>query len=303
MPADRSRSAIPTPARDRWPLAAGLGAVVTGAAVLGFALGGLLSGEQPTAVAAAQPPPVPLAVVPSAASAAPVAVSAEPGAPATAPRQAKLDELRFARNDRHHVRAGWVAGFYELYEIAARAHGVNWLLIASVHKQETGFSTNSTTYRGLNFARCCAGPMQFNVTNGPTTTWERYRHSYRAAQRPARYPHRSARHPSVYDDFDAIMAAAALLRDSGAGQVLDATAWRAAFDYYGHDLVGVDYANQVLARAIGWGQRRRFCVNCLTDAGLIASIDAAWGAPVRDAMTTPQPEAPKPSERGRVANR
>ena len=302
MSADDPRStlpAIPAPPRDRWPLAAGLGVIVTGAAVLGFAVGGLLSGEKPTSTAAAQPPPVPLAVAPSAAPR--VAVSTPLAAPAPAPPKARLDELRFARNDRHHVRADWVAGFYGLYEIAARAYGVNWLLIASVHKQETGFSTHSTTYRGLNFARCCAGPMQFNVTNGPTSTWERYRHSYRAAPRPARYPHMSDRHPSVYDDFDAIMAAAALLRDGGAGEALDANAWRAAYDYYGHDLTGVDYASQVLARAIGWGQRRRFCVNCLTDQSLVAAVDGAWGAPVRAAMTPKRQPAGEP--RGTVANR
>jgi len=148
------------------------------------------------------------------------------------------------------------------------------------------------TYHGLNFAGCCAGPMQFNVTNAMGTTgstWARYKDAGAGTARPTAYPHRTMHHPSVYDDFDAIMAAAKLLRDSGAGRPLDATAWRAAYDYYGHDLTGVDYANAVLARAIGWGQQR-FCINCGTDTAMVSSIDAAWGAPVRAATAVPATE-------------
>ena len=170
--------------------------------------------------------------------------------------------------------AGWVSGFYPIYAQAQKAYGVNWLLIASVHKQETAFSTHPTTYHGLNFANCCAGPMQFNVTNGVRggigSTWARYKNASAAAKRPATYPHRTAKHPSVYDDYDAIMAAAALLRDSGAGANLDASAWRAAYDYYGHDATGVDYADEVVARAIGWGQKD-FCINCGTDASMMSA--------------------------------
>ena len=181
--------------------------------------------------------------------------------------------------------ASWVSGFYGIYAQAQKTYGVNWLLIASVHKQETAFSTHPTTYRGLNFARCCAGPMQFNVTKGRAgrSTWERYRHAGAAAQRPAKYPHATKKHPSIYDDYDAIMAGASLLRDSGAGRNLDASAWRAAYDYYGHDATGVSYANEVVARAIGWGQKS-FCINCATDARLISAADAAWGVPARNAL-------------------
>ena len=68
--------------------------------------------------------------------------------------------------------ASWVAGFYPLYSTASATFGVNWLLLASVHEQETAFSTAAGTYHGLNFAHCCGGPMQFNVTNGPITTWD-----------------------------------------------------------------------------------------------------------------------------------
>jgi hypothetical protein len=200
------------------------------------------------------------------------------------PTEQQADQQRFTVNDATHVPANWVAGFYSIYAQAQKTYGVNWLLIASVHKQETAFSTNGTTYHGLNFADCCAGPMQFNVTNGVRgglgSTWARYKNAGSVAQRPASYPHKTTRHPSVYDDYDSIMAAAALLRDSGAGQNLDATAWRAAYDYYGHDDTGVDYADEVVARAIGWGQKS-FCINCGTDPSLMSAVDGAWGAPVR----------------------
>ena len=58
-----------------------------------------------------------------------------------------------------------------------------------------------------------------------------------------------------------MMAAGALLRDAGAGEALDGGAWSAAYAYYGHDLFGIDYANQVMGRAQGW-ELYGFCVNC-----------------------------------------
>lgn len=264
-----------------------LAALVVGGLLVGFALSALLGQGRGTADAAALPAPPPSTVVAQLPQPAPAGV---PVAAAPAARREPREAARFARNDRAHVRAAWVAGYYRIYETAAKAYGVNWLLLASVHKQETAFSTSEGIYRGLNFARCCAGPMQFNVTNGAVSTWDRYKDAYRAAPRPAVYNHATTRHPSVYDDFDAIMAAAKLLRDSGAGAQLDASAWSAAYDYYGHDLTGVSYANQVLARALGWG-RGGFCINCEADAGILARVDAAWGAAVRTALTPP---APKP---------
>jgi hypothetical protein len=292
---------LPTPPRERWPLAVALLALVAGAVLLAFALSGVFGASStppvakavPVAVVTAPPAAPAVAVVTPAptpvVSKAPAAVA---HAPAPTPTQRTADERRFTFNDRTHVPAAWVSGFYDIYAQAQKTYGVNWLLIASVHKQETGFSTHPTTYHGLNFASCCAGPMQFNVTNGAggsASTWARYKRSGAAAARPANYPHKTAKHPSVYDDYDAIMAAAALLRDSGAGARLDASAWRAAYDYYGHDLTGVDYADEVVARALGWGQHK-FCINCTTDASLTRSVDAAWGAPVRAEMTAPKPE-------------
>ena len=204
-----------------------------------------------------------------------------PGDPIAEMRAAWRRQL--LANDHAHVPAHWVAGFYALYSRAQRAFAVNWLLLASVHREETAFSTAHTTYHGLNFAHCCAGPMQFNVTNGPTTTWERFRNAFRNAPRPASYPHPTAAHPSVYDDFDAMMAAARLLSHDGAGMRLDGAAWQAAYDYYGHDATGIAYADDVLARAIGWSQHG-FSINQPVDPSLRAAVDAAWGAPARGAL-------------------
>ena len=78
---------------------------------------------------------------------------------------------------------------------------MNWLLIASIHKQESAFSTAPTTYHGLNFAGCCGGPMQFNVTNGGRgtgstgSTWDLVSDSYKYGKRPAVYDHMTADAP------------------------------------------------------------------------------------------------------------
>ncbi len=184
-----------------------------------------------------------------------------------------------------HIASAWEAGFYPIYAEAQRVFGVNWLLLASIHMQESAFSTAPSTYRGLNFAGCCGGPMQFNVTNGPVSTWDLVRSAYRFGVRPAAYDHRTARHPSIYDDYDAIMAATWLLYSDGAGSALDDSAWWAAYDYYGHDAYGVEYADRVLARAIGWSQHG-FCINCGVRPALVQAVYNAYGAPVMATYTT-----------------
>jgi hypothetical protein len=179
----------------------------------------------------------------------------------------------------------WMEGFYPIYATAQSTFGVNWLLIASIHKQESAFSTAATTYHGLNFAGCCGGPMQFNVTNGPVSTWDLVSDSYLYGKRPASYDHMTATHPSIYDDFDSIMAAAHLLSADGAEYELNGSAWDAAYDYYGHDATGVSYADEVLARAIGWSQHG-FCINCGVEAAMIEAVHAAYGAPVLNQLIT-----------------
>lgn len=199
-------------------------------------------------------------------------------------RQQRLDASRFVDTTQTHIATRWMEGFYPIYAVAQRTFGVNWLLIASIHRQESAFSTASDTYTGLNFAGCCGGPMQFNVKNGPVPTWRLVSDSFRYGRRPSSYDHPTAKHPSIYDDFDSIMAAAHLLSADGATYRLDFGAWSAAYDYYGHDATGVTYADQVLARAIGWSQHG-FCINCGTETRLVEAVHAAYGAPVLAALT------------------
>src|SRR3954447_17809272 len=132
--------------------------------------------------------------------------------PLAAKRDPAAARAHYARNDRVRVSRADVARFLPLYRRAARRYDVPWLLLAAIHKQETAFSTAGGTYHGLNWVGCCAGPMQFNVTNGPVSTWKQFKNAHLDAPRFDDYPHQTRKHPSVYDDFDAIMAAGKLLR-------------------------------------------------------------------------------------------
>ncbi len=286
---------LPSPPSERgaWLLALALGGL--GLAVLVAVLTGLV-GRTSTAAPRAAPPAVLVAAVtptPSAAQSASVlagAVAAE-GSPAgsraaqsgargrgshgtaivaqPSPAQQQLAARRLVDQTETAIPTRWMEGFYPIYARAQSTFGVNWLLIASIHKQESAFSTAPTTYHGLNFAGCCGGPMQFNVTNGSRSgigsTWDLVSDSYKYGKRPASYDHMTATHPSIYDDFDSIMAAAHLLSADGAEYALNGAAWDAAYDYYGHDATGVSYADEVLARAIGWSQHG-FCINCGVEA-------------------------------------
>jgi hypothetical protein len=286
----------PPSERGAWALAGAL--VVLGVAVLVAVLSGLVGQSRPKTEALA-PPIVTVVATPapgpaSAKQAAAAASSATIVAPAGTQQQ-KRALASFVRytDTQTHISDAWMSGFYPIYAQAQSTFGVNWLLLASIHRQESAFSTAPSTYHGLNFAGCCGGPMQFNVTNGGAgkggagtlSTWQLVSDSYRYGRRPAAYDHPTAKHPSIYDDFDSLMAAARLLSSDGATLALDGAAWGAAYDYYGHDEAGIAYADQVLARAIGWSQHG-FCINCGTDPALVAAVHAAYGAPVAEAMTT-----------------
>ena len=150
------------------------------------------------------------------------------------------------------VPDGIPAAFVPIYHESARVFRLNWLVLASVHQQETGFSTNPTTYRGVNAAGCCAGPFQFNLANGPPSTWDAHRLAYRSGSRPADYPHPQPTHPSVYDDFDAAMAAGSLLRGNGADATLGPPTFQAVRAYNGAGPVAEAYARRVIDRARLW---------------------------------------------------
>jgi hypothetical protein len=286
---DASFAAPPSPPSERgaWLLACSIGAI--GLAVLVAVLSGVVGhasatvAPPPVLVSAATPVPAPgsPAADVGANARAHAAIVASPS-----PEQQRAQAKSFVDATRTHISRAWMEGFYPIYATAQSTFGVNWLLLASIHKQESAFSTAPGIYHGLNFAHCCGGPMQFNVTNGGTgiaSTWDLVADSYTYGKRPAHYDHMTATHPSIYDDFDAIMAAAHLLSADGAEYALDESAWDAAYDYYGHDATGVSYADEVLARAIGWSQHG-FCINCGVEAKMVEAVQAAYGAPVLAAL-------------------
>ncbi len=280
--ADDRHGHVPLPPSERrhWLLA---GAVATlGIAVLVAVLTGAIGRAAP----ALAPPPVLVATAtPTPAPGASAEQSATPAivGGGTAARQSQAFGSYYSPL-REHVSRRWMEGFYPIYAQAQSSFAVNWLLIASIHRQESAFSTARGIYQGLNFAGCCGGPMQFNVRNRPVSTWSLVSDSYLFGTRPASYDHPTVTHPSIYDDFDAIMAAAHLLSEDGASMALNESAWDAAYDYYGHDAAGVTYADQVLARAIGWSQHG-FCINCGLEPAMVAAVHAAYGAPVLAALT------------------
>ncbi len=281
---------IPTPPSERgaWALAGAL--VVLGVGVLVVVLSGLV-GQSGRGSATGVPEIVTVAATPTAGAASAQQASSAAAAaaivtePANTKQKRALASFVEQASTQTHISESWMSGFYPIYAQAQSRFGVNWLLLASIHRQESAFSTAPSTYHGLNFAGCCGGPMQFNVTNGGAgalSTWQLVNNSYLYGKRPAVYDHQTSKHPSIYDDFDSLMAAARLLASNGASEALDGAAWGAAYDYYGHDEAGIAYADQVLARAIGWSQHG-FCINCGVDPGLIAAVHAAYGAPVAEA--------------------
>jgi hypothetical protein len=275
-----------------WLLACSIAAL--GVAVLLAVLTGAVgrtTSIAPPPVLVVTPTPVP---GPSAAASA-LAGIGRPRVSGPAGARPSPEPARVLETTEVHIATSWLEGFYPIYATAQGTFGVNWLLLASIHMQETAFSTAPSTYHGLNFAHCCGGPMQFNVTNGPVTTWALVAGSYIYGRRPASYGHRTLTHPSIYDDFDSIMAAAHLLSADGAGYALDASAWDAAYAYYGHDATGVAYADEVIARAIGWSQRG-FCIDCGVQATMVQAVHGAYGAPVLAALSAPAPK-PKPAPR------
>jgi hypothetical protein len=291
-------SPAPPSERGAWLLACSLGAL--GLAVVIAVLSGTLGGAVPV-----KPPPVVIAAATPAPAAGVVHASGAgvaahgPGRAHTAivatpsPEQQRLDASSYLEPTRVHISRRWMEGFYPIYAVAQGTFGVNWLLLASIHRQESAFSTAPGIYHGLNFAHCCGGPMQFNVTNGAAgapSTWDLVSDSYIYGKRPAHYDHMTATHPSIYDDFDAIMAAAHLLSADGAEYALNESAWDAAYDYYGHDATGVTYADQVLARAIGWSQHG-FCINCGIEPAMIEAVQSAYGAPVLAALEAEEVKA------------
>jgi hypothetical protein len=105
------------------------------------------------------------------------------------------------------------AGYLRLYRSAGATYRVPWSVLAAIGKVESdhgrlrlpGVRSGLNRYRDRSgrWRSCCAGPMQFNLTDGPPSTWQRHGRG------------------DVYDPADAIPAAARKLVADGARGDLD----------------------------------------------------------------------------------
>jgi hypothetical protein len=105
------------------------------------------------------------------------------------------------------------AGYLRLYRSAGATYRVPWSVLAAIGKVESdhgrlrlpGVRSGLNRYRDRSgrLRRCCAGPMQFNLTDGPPSTWQRHGRG------------------DVSDPTDAIPAAARKLVADGARGDLD----------------------------------------------------------------------------------
>jgi membrane-bound lytic murein transglycosylase B len=135
------------------------------------------------------------------------------------------------------------AGYLRLYRQAGAHYRIPWSVLAAIGKVESdhGRSRLPGVRSGLNRYRdrhgrlrsCCAGPMQFNLTDGPPSTWARYGRG------------------NVYDPADAIPAAARKLAANGARRDLD----RALYAY-NHSRAYVARVKAIARRYAGGGGRR-----------------------------------------------
>lgn len=158
-------------------------------------------------------------------------------------------------------------GLIPVFNAAGSAFDVNPYLLASVADQESTFGSGDA-WTQVNSAGC-VGFMQICVGGQGGDTWDErvsltanpratvvVKDAFRFGERPSGYPDESSTHPSYDDPFDAVMAAAVVLRGKVGGRPipnLDATAHQAACGYYGACADSVaDYAATVISRAQLW---------------------------------------------------
>lgn len=118
--------------------------------------------------------------------------------------------------------------YLRIYQAVGAEFDLDWTILAGIGKVETNHGRLDApgVTSGVNTFGCCAGPMQFNLRNGPPSTWESYRDSAG---------------DDVYDPADAIPASARLLIDNGAPD-----SYRQAIFAYNH---AHWYVEDVMAQA------------------------------------------------------
>jgi hypothetical protein len=174
-------------------------------------------------------------------------------------------------------------GLVAVFNDAAQVLDVNPYLLASIAEQESGMGQGSG-WQGVN---CCgaAGFMQIGVGGAASDNWDRsvslrvggtsrtfaLKDAFTLGSRPATYALQTSAHPSYDDPYDAVMAAAVLLRageDGRALPALDASAQDAACVYNaGPGRACSTYAAEVISRARQW-QAQSALVTAIDPTGL-----------------------------------
>jgi hypothetical protein len=96
------------------------------------------------------------------------------------------------------------ANYLRAYRAAAAVSSVGWRLLAAIGKNESdhGRSNLRGVHSGVNYARCCSGPMQICTRKACGNTWRAYARDGNGDGRM-----------SVYNPADAAAAAAAIVHD------------------------------------------------------------------------------------------
>lgn len=115
-----------------------------------------------------------------------------------------------------HASSTIPSDYLGLYRQAGSAYKIPWTVLAAIGAIESdhGRSTAPGVRSGVNAFGCCAGPMQFNLTDGPPSTWQGYR-----------VDGDNDGDMDPYDPRDAIPSAARYLRvllDRAGGKITDA---------------------------------------------------------------------------------
>jgi hypothetical protein len=152
------------------------------------------------------------------------------------------------------------ADYLALYRRAGGAWGVPWTVLAGIGAVETdhGRLRAPGVHAGVNAFGCCAGPMQFNLTDGPPSTWQRYATDGDGDGRL-----------SPYTPADAIASAARYLR---ALLAANHDELEQAILGYNHSPA---YVADVLARARAYAGRTQ---GELVESGVASSMSAACAA-------------------------
>jgi hypothetical protein len=131
-----------------------------------------------------------------------VAPTPPPPAPADPPEQPRKKKKK--KRKAPPALADIPSTYLSFYRSAAEHEGFSWRILAAIGKNESdhGRSTLPGISSGLNFANCCAGPMQLCTQESCGKTWQAYAVDGDGDGRR-----------SVYSPGDAIYAAASLVGD------------------------------------------------------------------------------------------